>query len=92
VIKSFRDRLTISLFQGRPVRSVHPDLQRRARKVLLALDQAGSLNDMRGVGLSLERLERDRKGQRSVRVTGQWRVCFRWRDGTAEDVEFTDYH
>ena len=92
VIKSFADRRTVALFQGSGVRSVHPDAARRARKALLALNVATSLEDLRGAGHSLERLERERKGQWSIRVNRQWRVCFRWQPGEATDVEFTDYH
>lgn len=60
---------------------------------LLVLDGAISLEDLRiPPGNRLEKLRGDRSGQYSVRVNDQWRVCFRWVDGNAEDVEIVDYH
>jgi len=57
------------------------------------LDQALHLNDLRApYGNHLEALKGDRKGQHSVRVNNQWRICFRWSDGHAYDVEIVDYH
>ena len=57
------------------------------------LDAAESLQDLRvPPGNRLERLSRDREGQHSIRINDQWRVCFRWRDGDAHDVEIVDYH
>lgn len=60
---------------------------------LVALDAAESLDDLRiPPGNRLEQLRGDRAGQYSIRVNDQWRVCFRWRDGDAYDVELVDYH
>ena len=57
------------------------------------LDAAESLQDLRvPPGNRLERLSRDREGQHSIRINDQWRVCFRWRDGDAHDVEIVDHH
>ena len=57
------------------------------------LDSAAELGDLRvPPGNRLEGLKGDRKGQHSIRVNDQWRVCFTWRDGNAYDVEITDYH
>lgn len=60
---------------------------------LVALDAAETLDDLRvPPGNRLERLHGHRDGQHSIRVNDQWRVCFRWRDGNAHDVEIVDYH
>jgi len=57
------------------------------------LDAATQLNDLRTPpGNRLEALKRDRKGQHSIRINDQWRICFKWRDGDAYDAEITDYH
>jgi proteic killer suppression protein len=62
------------------------------RKLLL-LDAAVALDELRvPTGNRLEKLKGDRAGQHSIRVNQQWRVCFRWRDGAAHDVEIVDYH
>ena len=60
---------------------------------LLALDAAGRLGDLRAPpGNRLEALQGDRRGQHSVRINDQWRICFIWRDGSAWEVEIADYH
>lgn len=57
------------------------------------LDNAGVLEDLRmPPGNRLEALKGDRAGQHSIRINDQFRICFRWRDGGAEDVEIVDYH
>lgn len=56
------------------------------------LNSAVSLDSLRLPGLRLEKLTGDRQGQYSIRINDQYRVCFRWKDGAAEDVEITDYH
>lgn len=57
------------------------------------LDAAIRINDLRiPPGNRLEALKGDRKGQHSIRINDQWRICFRWRAGNAYDVEITDYH
>jgi proteic killer suppression protein len=67
-------------------------LERQARRKLLLLDAAASLEDLRiPPGNRLEALAGDRKGQHSIRINDQWRICFRWNDG-AHDVEIVDYH
>ena len=69
------------------------EVQRIAQRKLAILDAAGSLQDV-GVppGNRLERLSGYREGQYSIRINDQWRVCFRWSDGDAYDVEIADYH
>jgi toxin HigB-1 len=93
VIKSFRDRDTERLFDRHPVRRFGPEVQKVALRKLRMLDAAESLEDLRvPPGNRLERLRGDRAGQHSVRINEQWRICFRWRDGDAYDVEIVDYH
>jgi proteic killer suppression protein len=68
-------------------------IERQARKKLLLLNAAGTLNDLRSPpGNRLEALKRDRLGQHSIRINDQWRVCFVWSNGGAENVEIVDYH
>lgn len=70
-----------------------PDIAKRAARKLEYVDLATSLDDLRvPPGNRLHELERDRKGQRSIAVNDQWRICFRFVDGDAYDVEVTDYH
>ena len=67
--------------------------ERVARRKLLILHRAVTLQDLRvPPGNRLEELKGDRKGQHSIRVNDQWRICFVWRDGDAFDVEIADYH
>jgi proteic killer suppression protein len=64
-----------------------------ARTRLRRLDAATSLQDLIAIrGNRLEALKGDRRGQHSIRVNDQWRICFRWKDGRAQDVELVDYH
>ena len=72
---------------------MHTDLQRKGYRKLLILDAATVLDDLRvPPGNRLEPLQGDRKGQYSIRINDQWRVCFRWTDAGPEDVEIIDYH
>ncbi len=93
MIRSFANRDAERLWRGEPVRGMAEELRRRALMKLRQLDAAGSLNDLRiPPGNRLEALQGDRRGQYSIRVDRQWRVCFRWHDGHAEAVEIVDYH
>ena len=68
-------------------------IQQRSRAKLLAIEAAEKLDDLRvPPGNRLEALHADRRGQHSIRVNDQWRICFTWRDGDAWDVEIADYH
>ncbi len=68
-------------------------IERQARRRLLYLDQAVSLQDLRMPPSNmLEALKGDREGQYSIRINRQWRLCFVWQDGHAFGVEITDYH
>ncbi len=93
MIQSFADRDTERLFARERVRRLPGDLHRTMLKKLVMLDAAEQLEDLRvPPGNRLEKLGRDRAGQHSIRVNDQWRVCFRWKDGHAYDVEIVDYH
>ncbi|HLY22411.1 MAG TPA: type II toxin-antitoxin system RelE/ParE family toxin [bacterium] len=93
MIRSFRDRDTKAVFQREPSRKFASDVQRRALIKLDILDAAESLDDLRvPPGNRLEKLSGDRRGQFSIRINDQWRICFRWTDGDAYDVEIVDYH
>jgi len=93
MIKSFADRETERLFQRRFSRRLPPDIQRRARIKLEILDAAERLSDLQVPPSNrLEPLYRDRKGQHSIRINDQWRICFTWQEGDAYEVEVTDYH
>lgn len=93
MIQSFACAETERLFRDEASRRLPTQIQRVARRKLLLLHQARNLNDLRvPYGNHLEALKDDRAGQHSIRVNDQWRLCFRWRDGDAYDVEITDYH
>jgi proteic killer suppression protein len=93
MIGSFRDRRTAAVTQGRLPKGFPPDLLTTGRRKLGYLHAATSLEDLRSPpGNRLESLAGNRAGQHSIRVNDQWRVCFVWRDGKAEDVEIVDDH
>ena len=72
---------------------MHPELAKKALKGLRNIESSVVLDDLRiPPGNRLEALKGDRTGQHSIRVNEQWRICFRWDDGNAYDVEFCDYH
>jgi len=92
MIRSFRDRRTESLFRRDRVKGFSHDVQHAALRKLVILDAAESLDDLRvPPGNRLEKLKGDRKGQHSIRVNDQWRICFVWSDGDAYAVEIADY-
>jgi addiction module HigA family antidote len=93
MIESFRCKETEKLFHRRHCRRISGDLQRAALRKLLLVDAAEKLEDLRvPPGNHLEKLSGDRKGEHSIRISGQRRVSFRWSGGNAYEVEITDYH
>jgi proteic killer suppression protein len=93
MIRSFADRDTEDVWKRIPVRRWSVDLQRAAYRKLLIIDAAESVDDLRiPPGNRLEKLLGDRRGQYGIRINDQWRICFDWRNGNADEVEITDYH
>jgi proteic killer suppression protein len=91
LIKSFRDKETQALYEGK-CPSRFRSFRAVAERKLQMLDASQGVNDLRSPpGNRLEKLTGDRSGQWSIRINEQWRVCFRWTDGP-EDVEIVDYH
>ena len=92
MIKTFRCSDTEALSKGTPVKRFF-NLAAVARRKLRQLEIAGRLEDLRvPPGNRLEALKGNRKGQHSIRINDQFRICFRWTDSGAEDVEIVDYH
>ena len=93
MIRSFRDSDTEKIFKRQFVRKFPRDIQQRAFMKLNAIDAAVSLEDLRlPPSNRLEALKGDRKGQHSIRVNDQWRICFIWDEGGPSRVEIVDYH
>jgi proteic killer suppression protein len=93
VIKSFQNKETEKIFNRIFSGKLPKNIQHLARRKLVMLDAASELNALRvPPGNRLEVLKADRKGQHSIRINNQWRICFKWRAGNAYDVEITDYH
>lgn len=93
MIKSFADKETAKVFRQEYSRKLPTDIQERALMKLQQLHAAEDLRDLAiPVSNQLETLKGDRKGQYSIRINKQWRVCFKWKDGHATEVEITDYH
>lgn len=91
MIRSCRDRETQKLLGRRFSRKWQAIALPAARRLAL-LKAAKSLEDLKLPGLRLEALKGDRKGQCSIRINDQYRICFEWRDGDAYNVEIVDYH
>ena len=92
MIRSFRDGEAEKLFNDEFSRK-YQAIERPAQRKLTALDEAETLQDLAALpGNHLEALKRDRKGQHSIRINDQYRICFVWVDGHATDVEIVDYH
>src|SRR5262249_55168770 len=93
VLRSFADKDTERVWRRERSKRLDPNIQPAALRKLLNLHAAGDLDDLKGTpGNRLEKLQGDRAGQLSVRVTQQWRICFRGATAGPEDVEIVDYH
>ena len=93
MIKSFKCKETEQIFQRYFSRKLPQNIQKIAMRKLWILDAADKLNDLKVPPSNyLEHLKGDRKGQKSIRINKQWRICFKWRDGNSFDVEIADYH
>lgn len=93
MIRSFKDKDARAVFAGQFAKGLDARIQQRAREKLKYLDSATQLRDlMIPPANRLEALKGDRTGQYSIRINEQWRICFRWKDGDAFEVEIVDYH
>lgn len=93
MIRSFRDKRTETIYRGRRARGLAVEIQQRARRKLRMIDAANVIDDLRiPPSNRLEKLKGDRRGQHSIRINDQWRICFVWNDNSASDVEIVDYH
>jgi len=93
MIKKFKDAETEKVFRGRFSTRLPQSIQRTALRKLTQIHGAATLEFLRIPPANmLEKLVGDREGQWGIRINDQWRVCFRWEDGNAYDVEIVDYH
>ena len=93
MIVSVKDRRLLEIAEGRVPKRFPPDLVKSVRRALNLLQTAKALEDLKTPpGNRLEALRGNRQGQHSIRVNDQWRICFRWTDDGAHDVELVDYH
>ncbi|MCW8827455.1 MAG: type II toxin-antitoxin system RelE/ParE family toxin [Gammaproteobacteria bacterium] len=93
MIRTFRSKETAALFLGKRVKRIPADIQTVARRKLAQLEQVVNVEELRiPPGNRLELLKGDRLGFWSIRINNQWRICFRFEDGDAWDVEIVDYH
>lgn len=93
MIKTFANKETAALFADEKVRRLPPDIRQVARRKLALLHQVSNADALRiPPGNRLERLSGDLAGLWSIRINNQWRICFRFKDGNAFEVEVVDYH
>ena len=93
MIKSFRDKEIEQIFNRFFSSKLPQNIQNIARKKLIILDAVTEIEDLRVPPENkLETLKGNRKGQHSIRINDQWRICFKWKDGDSYNVEITDYH
>jgi len=93
VIESFASEETEKVFRGEISKKLPTEIQRTARRKLLYMDEAETLQDIQAVpGNRLEKLKGNRAGQYSIRINDQWRICFEWIVNKARNVEIVDYH
>lgn len=93
MIRTFADKEALRIWSGTASRRLPADIQTVARRKLRMLNSAANVSDLRVPPANrLEALNGKRKGQYSIRINAQWRICFTWHDGDAHDVEIVDYH
>ena len=93
MIRSFVDKEAEKIWLGERSRRLPADIQPVARRKLRMLNAAANLDDLRVPPANrLEALKGDRRGQYSIRINDQWRICFGWREGDVSEVEIVDYH
>lgn len=93
MIRTFADKITEELFDTGRCRKVSPEIWNRALQRMTLLDNVSEVSElMQPPSNRLHALEGDRKGQYSISVNTQWRICFRFEDGDAFEVQFCDYH
>jgi proteic killer suppression protein len=93
MIRSFRGQEARRILEGHAVRTLPAEILNTARRKLRYLNEAADLRDLLAPpGNRLEKLTHDRDGQHSIRINDQWRICFRWEEDGAYDVEIVDYH
>jgi len=93
VIRNFKDKETQKIFERQRSRKLPSEIQQVALRKLRMLNRAETLQDLRVPPANcLEQLIGNRAGQYSIRINNQWRICFRWKDSDAMDVEIVDYH
>ena len=93
MILGFRDKEADAIWRGETSRRLPAEIQQTARRKLRMLNNARSLGDLRVPPANrLEALKRGRKGQHSIRINDQWRICFVWTDAGPVNVEIVDYH
>jgi len=93
MIKSFKSKETAKIFNREYSAKLPPDIQRTALQKLWMIDAALNIQDLRVPPANrLEKLRGNRRGQHSVRINDQWRICFTWHQGDAYEVEIVDYH
>jgi len=93
MIKTFKCKDTEKIFLGYHSAKLPSEIQRTALRKLTQIHGAASLEFLRAPPANrLEKLGGDRLGQWSIRINDQWRICFKWDDGNAHDVEIVDYH
>lgn len=93
MIRTFKDARTEKVASGKAPKGFPANLVKSAIRKLTMIDSAHVLDDLRSPpGNRLEALKGDRQGQHSIRINDQWRICFVWHEGGAENVEIVDYH
>ena len=93
MIKSFKDKETEKIFKREILRKFPQNIQHVALRKLRMINYASNIRDLKIPPANrLEKLTGNRKGQYSIRINDQWRICFLWRNGDAHEVEITDYY